>query len=82
MDPLQCQGHARCFALVPEVFEVDDYGMSRVKGDGKVPTDLEVRALLAVENCPEFAIQATMEGPEKDSPTTVRGRPHVRTSGR
>ena len=36
VDPLKCQGHARCFALVPELFEVDDYGMSSVKGDGTV----------------------------------------------
>jgi ferredoxin len=57
VDPLKCQGHARCFALVPELFVVDDYGMSSVKGDGTVAPALEDRALLAIANCPEFAIE-------------------------
>ena len=57
VDPAKCQGHARCFALVPELFSVDDYGLSSVVGDGSVPTALEDRARLAIENCPEFAIE-------------------------
>jgi len=56
IDASKCQGHARCYALVPELFEVDDYGTSSVLGDGAVPPDLEERARLAIENCPEFAI--------------------------
>ena len=57
VDPDKCQGHARCYALVPELFSVDDYGLSTVVGDGTVPTDLEEKARLAVANCPEFAIE-------------------------
>jgi ferredoxin len=57
VDPDKCQGHARCFALAPELFDVDDYGMSSVKGDGTVPGDLEDKARLAIVNCPEFAIE-------------------------
>ncbi len=26
VDPDKCQGHNRCYALVPELFDVDDYG--------------------------------------------------------
>jgi ferredoxin len=63
VDPLKCQGHARCFALAPELFEVDDYGMSSVRGDGTVPPGLEDRAALAIANCPEFAIE-TRETPD------------------
>jgi ferredoxin len=61
VDPAKCQGHARCFALVPELFEVDDYGLSSVKDDGAVPTELEERARLAIENCPEFAIEEIID---------------------
>ena len=64
VDPAKCQGHARCFALVPELFDVDDYGMSSVEGDGTVPVALEERARLAMANCPEFAIEE-IEDPER-----------------
>ena len=57
VDPDKCQGHARCYGLAPELFEVDDYGQSSVVGDGTVPTDLEDKARLAIANCPEFAIE-------------------------
>ncbi|HEY7948635.1 MAG TPA: ferredoxin [Acidimicrobiales bacterium] len=67
VDPLKCQGHARCFALVPELFDVDDYGMSSVKGDGTVAPALEERARLAVANCPEFAIEEITDGSEPAS---------------
>ena len=52
-----CQGHARCYALAPELFEVDDYGQSTVIGDGVVPEALADKARLAVANCPEYAIE-------------------------
>jgi ferredoxin len=57
VDAAKCQGHARCHALVPELFDVDDYGQSSVVGDGSVPAGLEERARLAIANCPEFAIE-------------------------
>ena len=56
VDSEKCQGHNRCFALVPELFDVDDYGTAVVIGDGSVPAELEEKARLAVANCPEFAI--------------------------
>jgi ferredoxin len=43
-------------ALVPELFEVDDYGVSSVRIDGDVPAELEEKARLAAANCPERAI--------------------------
>ncbi len=51
-----CQGHNRCYALAPELFDVDDYGTAVVIGDGTVPPELEDKARLAVANCPEYAI--------------------------
>lgn len=59
VDQDRCQGHARCYALVPELFSVDDYGLSSVVGDGTVPEGLEDKARLAVANCPEYAIEAS-----------------------
>lgn len=61
VDPDKCQGHARCYGLVPQLFEVDDYGLSSVRGDGTVPSELEKGARLAIENCPEYAIELTEE---------------------
>jgi len=57
VDSEKCQGHNRCFALAPELFDVDDYGTAVVIGDGSVPAELEEKARLAVANCPEFAIE-------------------------
>ena len=56
IDPLKCQGHNRCYALAPELFDVDDYGQASVLGDGIVRADLGDKARLAVANCPECAI--------------------------
>ena len=57
VDPDKCQGHARCYALAPELFVVDDYGQSTVIEDGAVPEGLEDKARLAIANCPEYAIE-------------------------
>ncbi len=56
IDSDKCQGHNRCYALAPGLFDVDDYGTAFVIGDGVVPAELEDKARLAVANCPEFAI--------------------------
>jgi ferredoxin len=56
LDSDACQGHNRCYALAPELFDVDDYGQAVVIGTGDVPPDLAEKARLAVANCPEYAI--------------------------
>jgi ferredoxin len=57
VDGDKCQGHGRCYALAPELFESDDFGNAVVVGNGVVPEGLEDRARLAVDNCPEYAIE-------------------------
>jgi ferredoxin len=52
----RCKGHARCVALAPDVFEVDELGGGRVIGNGMVWSDLRDKAYLAKPNCPESAI--------------------------
>ena len=59
VDPDRCHGHSRCYSLVPEVFDTDDFGTSTVKGDGTVAPEFEERVRLAVANCPEGAISVT-----------------------
>ena len=61
VDQDKCQGHSRCKALAPELFELDEYGNARESGDGVVPPHLHEKAALARANCPEFAVVITEE---------------------
>jgi ferredoxin len=63
VDPDKCQGHNRCYSVSPDLFELDDLGMSSEAGTGLVPAGLVSLARLAVANCPEHAISLT-EAPE------------------
>ena len=56
VDEEKCQGHNRCFAIAPELFDVDDYGTAIALNDGVVPAELEDKARLAAANCPEYDI--------------------------
>ena len=56
LDREACQGHNRCYLLAPELFDVDDEGYAVLRVDGDVPPELEEKARLAVDNCPEYAI--------------------------
>ena len=56
VDPEKCQGHARCAALAPELFRLDELGNAQEIGDGSVPEALAEKAYLAKANCPELAI--------------------------
>ena len=55
----KCQGHNRCYAIAPEVFDVDDEGNAHELNDGVVPPEYEEKARLAAANCPEYAITIT-----------------------
>ncbi|HEY1322130.1 MAG TPA: ferredoxin [Streptosporangiaceae bacterium] len=57
IDSERCQGHGRCYDLVPDLFGEDDEGYGQVLGDGTVPPGKEHEARLAVSNCPEHAIE-------------------------
>lgn len=56
-DRDRCQGHNRCYALAPELFDVDDEGYAVLLVPGEVPAELEDKARLCADNCPEFAIE-------------------------
>ena len=61
VDQDKCQGHARCKALAPELFELDEFGNAHEAGDGSVSAGLQDKAWLAKSNCPEIAIDVTEE---------------------
>lgn len=56
VDSTRCQGHARCWDLLPEVFDTDDEGYAFVLDDGVVPEGKEAEAKEAADNCPERAV--------------------------
>jgi ferredoxin len=62
VDPDKCQGHNRCKAIAPELFELDEFGNARAAGDGIVLPGQEEKAFLAKSNCPEFAVEIVEEG--------------------
>jgi len=55
VDEKLCQGHARCNAMAPEIFDLDDWGHAR-PGEHAVPPGREEEAERAVRSCPEMAI--------------------------
>jgi ferredoxin len=55
-DRSACQGHNRCYLLAPELFDVDDEGYAVLRIEGDVPSELEGKAQLCADNCPEYAI--------------------------
>lgn len=55
LDRAACSGHARCFALAPEVYDIDDEGFNSVD-QAEVPPEFEQQARDGAEACPEQAI--------------------------
>ncbi len=55
-DRDKCQGHNRCYLLAPELFDTDDEGYAILRVAGDIPAELEEKAQLCADNCPEYAI--------------------------
>jgi ferredoxin len=58
VDIVRCTGHARCFAVAPDVYDLDDDGYCRIPAPEVAP-DLEPQARDGAAACPELAITAT-----------------------
>ena len=56
VDAGLCQGHARCAALAPALFDLDEDGYAFVRPGREEVPDGDLDALLAIDNCPEQAI--------------------------
>jgi ferredoxin len=57
IDYQRCQGHARCIALAPELFDIDDYGNGKVRFEGPLAPERLEKARYVQRNCPEYAIR-------------------------
>ena len=56
-----CQGHARCFELAPDLFNLDAEGLAFTLVEGEVTSELQEKARLVAQRCPEFAIEIREE---------------------
>ena len=56
-----CQGHARCFELAPELFNLDNEGLAFPLIEEEIPLELQEKARLVAQRCPEFAIEIKEE---------------------
>ena len=52
----KCQGHARCSALAPELFQLDEFGHAQQPLGICARPELIEKAYIARANCPEEAI--------------------------
>ena len=52
----KCQGHARCFAMAPHIFQLDDEGYIQ-PGDIEVAEADEKFAWKGAKSCPERALE-------------------------
>jgi ferredoxin len=55
VDVGKCQGHARCYAMAPNVFQLDEDGYNQT-GETDVPPHQVDEARLGAASCPENAI--------------------------
>jgi ferredoxin len=60
VDQSLCTGHARCNAIDPDLFLLDDVGYSSID-TVEVPPGLEDHARQAEANCPEHAISIELD---------------------
>ncbi len=56
VDTDLCQGHGRCYALAPDVFDADDDGYCQPTHERDVSPELAEQSRRAHMNCPEDAI--------------------------
>lgn len=57
-DLKKCSGHARCYQIDPDLFDVDDSGYANA-AEVTIPAGDESKAGEAVEACPERAISVS-----------------------
>jgi ferredoxin len=58
LDQDKCTGHARCNAIAPDLYELDDNGYCAIT-ELQVPPDREADAQAGAGECPERAITIT-----------------------
>ncbi len=67
IDRANCVGHARCQAVAPDLFPLDDLGY--IDSDGfEVPEGMEEQARKGARACPERVIRTIGDPAGKDWP--------------
>ena len=61
----RCSGHARCNALAPALFELDERGYIALPARLAVPADLEAAARLGADSCPERVFELRIVPPHE-----------------
>jgi ferredoxin len=56
----KCAGHARCAAVAPEVYELDQNGYIAFT-ENEIPPGLEEQAIKGARSCPEGALKVIRE---------------------
>jgi ferredoxin len=54
----RCSGHARCFAIAPEVYDIDDDGFCLPPSYEPVKSEFQQAARDGIDACPENALTA------------------------
>ncbi len=57
VDTDRCQGHNRCHALAPDLFDIDDLGSATASAAVDLSPGADPRAQSAAANCPAHAIR-------------------------
>ena len=52
-----CKGHQACLRAAPSIFFINENGFAKLLQGEEVPQGMEELAILAYEDCPEFAIE-------------------------
>lgn len=60
IDKTRCVGNARCWAIAPELYPLDDDGYISVE-EFEVPSGMEDRARRGARACPERVIEVVEE---------------------
>ena len=59
VDQSKCMGHARCNAMAPEVYQLDENGYVDIPDGTVVPEQLRDAAYDGASACPERAISVS-----------------------
>ena len=57
LNDARCQGHLRCLALAPELFDCDEFGYATLRTTDVLTFGAQEAALRSEANCPERAIR-------------------------
>jgi ferredoxin len=56
VDSQRCSGHARCYAVAPKIFTIDEYGYCNIGASKDVDDDDVHLAIEGISVCPEDAL--------------------------